>query len=35
MGGDKEIVGYIEEYDKDIDTDTDTDEEVFRYWLKD
>ena len=34
MGGDKEIDGYIEEYDKDIDTDTD-EEEVFRYWLKD
>ena len=31
MGGIKEIVGYIEEYDEDIDTD----EEVFRYWLKD
>ena len=31
MGGDKEIVGYIEEYDKDIDTD----EEGFKYWWED
>ena len=31
MGGDKEIVGYIEEYDEDIDTD----EEGFKCWWED
>ena len=35
MGGDKELVGYIEEYDEDIDIDTDEEEEGFKYWWED